>query len=168
MSELIGKLGLDWKLLLAQAVNFLLILVILRLTVYKPLVRILNERRRKIEQGLKDAEDAAKGLSEIEIKRKERLGEAEKESLAILAKTEGEAKRREAQIIEETRVKETEILKTAEKVALARKEEAEMKFFEGARGLVKLAVAKTAALSPSSIDESLVDQAIQEVKKLPR
>ncbi len=168
MLELIQKLGLNWKLLLAQGVNFLVILLILRFTVYQPLVKVLNERRRRIEKGLKDAEDAGKGLSEVEAVRKEKIAEAEQESIVILSRVEGEAKQREAGIIEEARLKEIEILKNAEKSVEVRKRESEEKFYGEAAVLVRLAVAKTAGLAPTVIDESLVAEALREVKKLPR
>ena len=47
MLELAEKLGLDWKLLLSQAVNFLVLLALLRQFAYKPLLKILKERRTK-------------------------------------------------------------------------------------------------------------------------
>ena len=51
MSELLSQLGIDPKLLLSQGVNFGLVIIILTFLVYKPLVKILNERKQKIEFG---------------------------------------------------------------------------------------------------------------------
>ena len=39
MSQLFSQLGIDWHLLLSQAVNFLILLVILRLVAYKPILK---------------------------------------------------------------------------------------------------------------------------------
>lgn len=165
MQELIEKLGLNWKLLLAQGVNFLLILVILRFTLYKPLVRILRERRERIAKGLQDAEDAATRLQKVDAERKEKLADAERESLRILAEFEGQAKRKEEELMRQARAKESEILKTADRVAAAKTAEAEAKVFAEAAGLVKSAVAKTAQLEPTAIDESLIAEALRGLKK---
>ena len=52
MQELFHSLGIDWKLLLAQGTNFLVVLIVLTFVLWKPLIRVLNERRKKIEAGL--------------------------------------------------------------------------------------------------------------------
>ena len=54
--EVLAKLGIDWKLLIAQAVNFLVLLWILRRYAYGPILRVLEARTARIEQGLKDAQ----------------------------------------------------------------------------------------------------------------
>lgn len=55
--ELIEKLGIDWKLLLAQIVNFLLILYILKRFAYKPILAALERRSKKIEDSLRYARE---------------------------------------------------------------------------------------------------------------
>ena len=66
MAELAEQLGLDWKLLLSQAVNFLLLLFLLRKFAYLPLLKILKERRARIEEGLAKATEADKRLLEVD------------------------------------------------------------------------------------------------------
>lgn len=165
MSELLQKLGIDWKLLLAQAVNFLIILVVLRLTVYKPLIKMLHERKNRIEQGLKDASDAKTRLGEVEVVAKEKIAGAEKESLQILAKVEKTAKEKEDQLMRAAKAKEEEMMLSAEKSAKAKQLEAEKKVYEEATGLVRAAIAKTVELSPDAIDEALVREAVKSLKK---
>ena len=58
MAELLSQLGIDGKLLLSQGVNFGIVLAVLTYFIYKPLVKILNERKTKIEFGLKGAAEA--------------------------------------------------------------------------------------------------------------
>jgi F-type H+-transporting ATPase subunit b len=166
MQELIEKLGLNWKLLLAQVVNFLIVLTVLRLTVYKPFVRMLHERRNRIEKGMQDAEEAGKRLSEAGLVKQEKLAEAEQESMVLMQESEKRAKEKEAAMLVEAKEKEVEIVKAAEKVGEARKIEAEQKFYAEAAGIVRQAVAKTAELSPSAIDEALVRQALDAVRKI--
>ncbi len=55
----IGALGLDWRSLLFQVVNFVILLAALRAFAYKPILSILEARRLKIEESLKNAETIA-------------------------------------------------------------------------------------------------------------
>lgn len=165
MSELFHQLGIDWKLLAAQAVNFLIVLVILRLTVYKPLLGILDVRRKKIKKGLEDAELAKKDLLASEQIKAEKLAEAEKESIVIMRDMEIKTKALEEELIKDAHRKEDDILQDAE----ARGEEVvsyeKAKFYEEATNFVKLAIAKTVELSPEAIDEKLINQAVVSLTK---
>lgn len=165
MSELLHKLGIDWRLLLAQAANFLIILIVLRLTVYKPLIRMFHERRGRIVQGLKDAEDAKHRLTEVEGVAKVKLAETDREAMAIVTRAEVEAKKREEALMRIAKVKEEELLRNAERAALVKHDEAEKRVYAEAVALVRLAVAKTVELAPEKIDSALIEKALQAVKK---
>ena len=165
MSELFLTLGINWKLLLAQAANFLVIVVVLRFTIYKPLIRILSGRRLKIEQGLKDADAAKEKLGEINQLERERLAEAEKEALGILARSEESAKAKEIEMLKGAKRKEEEIMEAAEKTAAVRKEEATSAIYDEAAKLVKAAMVKTASMKPEAIDDVLINDAVSQLKK---
>lgn len=166
MQELLHNLGIDWRLLAAQAVNFLVILTVLRLTVYKPLLKMLRERRERIEKGLKDAEDAGTRLGEVELVAKEKIANAEKESLRILSKLEVHAREQEEVIMRAAKEKGEELLRNAERAARVKHDEAEKRVYAEAAALVRAAVAKTVELSPEVVDAALVEKALQAVKKV--
>lgn len=118
--EVLGKLGFDWKVALANLVNFLLIYYLLRNVVFKKLGNAIKERREKIKEGLDDAEKAKtalimashekeKILADGHMEVKELLVEAEatKSSIIDLAKVEAEA---EARKIKEDSMREIESL----------------------------------------------------------
>jgi F-type H+-transporting ATPase subunit b len=86
--EILAKLGIDWKLFVAQIVNFVILLIILRRFVYRPMLAFLDERTNRIDKGLKDADLAHKKLSQMERKEKEVLDQAKKEAQKILEKAE--------------------------------------------------------------------------------
>src|SRR3989304_2276198 len=52
----ITDIGINLPLLVGQLINFTLLLIILRLFVYKPVLRMLDERRERIRAGLSAAE----------------------------------------------------------------------------------------------------------------
>jgi len=55
----ISALGINLPSLLAQLINFTLLLVLLTVLAYKPLLRVLDERKKRIQEGL-EASEAAK------------------------------------------------------------------------------------------------------------
>lgn len=63
--EILNQFGINPILLLAQAVNFLILLFILKKFLYKPILKVLEERKKRIGEGLKDAEEIEKRLLEI-------------------------------------------------------------------------------------------------------
>jgi len=58
--------GWNWKLFLAQVISFCIVAFLLRRFAYKPILAVLEERRRKIEEGQLNAEKIRKELAEAE------------------------------------------------------------------------------------------------------
>ncbi len=54
--EVLGTLGIDWKLFIAQLINFGIVLFIFWKWVVKPLGSTLTKRQERIEEGLKNAD----------------------------------------------------------------------------------------------------------------
>lgn len=70
------------------AANFLLFLAIIWTFAFKPVSRMLEERRSRIEQGLKDAEQARGDRENAEAERVGTLAEARREANDILARAQ--------------------------------------------------------------------------------
>ncbi len=165
MQQLLDQLGIDWHLLLSQAVNFFLLLVILRIFVYKPLLKLLHERQARIEEGLTKADEADKRLLEVEEIGKEKIKTAETEAVGILRKTEGGAKELEAKLLAEMKRKETEELATKAALLRAQEEDSRRAMEKEAAAMVKRAIARTVELSPDKIDDALIAKAVKEMKQ---
>lgn len=103
--EILEKLGVDWKLLLAQAVNFLVLLWVLKRFAYKPILKALEARTNKIEQGLKDAQASQAKLQGVIEEEKKILAAAREEARSILIEAEANAKKRDAMMLDETKQK---------------------------------------------------------------
>ncbi len=78
-------LGIDPKLILAQIFNFLVLFIVLKKFLYKPLLKFFQERKKKIEEGLLNSEKIKKELEEMESERKESRKAAIEEAKAIVA-----------------------------------------------------------------------------------
>jgi F-type H+-transporting ATPase subunit b len=162
MSQLFSQLGIDWHLLLSQAVNFLLLLVVLRIFVYGPLLKLLRKRKEKIEEGLVKADEAERRLLEVDEIGKGKVKDAEHAALQILKKTELDAKELEEKLIAEAKRKEAVELKNAAAALRVQEESSRRAMEKEAAALVKAALVRTVELSPDAIDEALVAKAVRE------
>src|SRR6202011_3895453 len=68
--------GWNWKLFLAQVASFCIVALLLRRFAYKPILAVLEDRRRKIEEGQLNAERIRKKLAEAEKRYQEILAKA--------------------------------------------------------------------------------------------
>lgn len=91
MAELIHSLGIEWPILIAQIVNFAILLVVLSKFVYKPVMRALDDRREGVKKALEREETAAAKLALAEADREKILEQARNESQKIIdgAKQDG-------------------------------------------------------------------------------
>lgn len=165
MQELVSQLGLDWKLLLSQGVNFLVLLTVLTVFVYKPLAKLMEERRKKIEFGLMGAEEAERRLKEIDRERDEKLAEADKNALKVISEAEKRGQSRFEEIVGNAEGKAEEVMAEAARVAELKKQEELNRLTEKANALIKEAIIKTVGLDPKHVDEKLVSQAAAVIKE---
>lgn len=92
MSELLHSLGIEWPILVAQIINFAILLAILGKFVYKPVMRILDGRREGVKKALEREEHSAQKLASADTDREKILAQARSESQKLLeiAKQDGE------------------------------------------------------------------------------
>ncbi len=150
-------------MLLAQAVNFLILLFILSKLLYKPLVNLLEERRAKIEKGLADAEKSTKNLEKAELDAEHIREKAYKESNDILENAKSEADLEAKQVVKKAGKQADDIRKHAATESLASKDKA----LEEAKGqiseVVLAALSKTVHEIDSKQKEELAEKAMGEI-----
>ena len=162
---LIEQLGINWKLLLSQAVNFFILLLVLRFFVYKPLLIVIKERNKKIKQGLEKAEEADVRLKEVDIIAKEKLKKADSTSITIIKDTEKRARELEQSLQKKAEEHQKELMLQVEFGYKRQQEETRKFVFNEALELVKKTIIKTVELDPKNIDEALIKKAVLEVNK---
>ncbi len=167
MSDVLGQLGINGKLLLAQGVNFFILLIVLRVFVYSPLIRLLNERKKRIEKGIKDAEDAEIRLKEIEVLKEKRLAQADHDALLIVQEAQGHAKEKADELIAQGSKKAETLLLHARDAAEREREKALEELRSHAGELIKSAIIRTVELDPSQVDDALVGRAVARMKESP-
>lgn len=115
MGAILTTFGIDWHLLLINAVNFGLLLAGLTYFLYNPLSKMLEERRMKVAQGVEDAHKAGVALSEIENSRKDTLAKAGQEADSMLAHSRQTAASKAKEIMNQAEASAARALAEAEK-----------------------------------------------------
>lgn len=62
MESIVSTFHIDWKIIIAQAINFGVVFVVLYIYALKPLSKIMKERGEKIEGGINDAKKSSELL----------------------------------------------------------------------------------------------------------
>ncbi len=164
MANLFSQLGINLPMLVAQAVNFLILLVVLTIFVYRPLLKIMKERQAKIAFGIRGAELAEATMAEAKNKYEQRIKEADKEAVNIVSQAEVKAGERKKEIVTEAEKRGETILAEAKITAANRKEEELSQLSKEAAALIKEAIIKTTELEPEAVDDKLILQAVESVK----
>ena len=86
MEDLPVKLGINLPLLLTQVVTFIILLVILRFVAYKPLMRMLDERSRRIKESMEQAESIKEQSARAEEEVRKQLETAGREGQERIAR----------------------------------------------------------------------------------
>lgn len=165
--ELLHKLGIDWKLLIAQLVNFFILLVILAKFVYRPVLDMLDKRSRTIEKGMHDAKAAQERLEQIEKLRVEKMNETAREISAMLEKSKSEAEAMKQSILHTAQTQAEDLLRRAK----AEMAEAKEKMVQDAKrevaALIVSAAGKLMEREFSAADQKrLADAVAKEVQSL--
>ena len=84
MESIITDFHVDWRLLLAQLVNFSVVVAILYYFVFKPVISKMTERSDRIAQGLKDAENSRLSFDNSELEASRLIKDARAQSEAII------------------------------------------------------------------------------------
>jgi F-type H+-transporting ATPase subunit b len=82
----LAGLGINLPTLLAQLVNFIILFGLLYLVAYKPIMRMLDERSRKIKESMEQTEHIKEQAARAEVETKQRIEAATKEGQEVIAK----------------------------------------------------------------------------------
>jgi F-type H+-transporting ATPase subunit b len=102
LSNVAQQFGVYWPNLIAQVVLFAIVYYVLKRFAFKPVIAMLEERRRRIEEGQINAENIKRQLAAAQTKYEEILAKANAEAQRLIDEVRasgdrlGEQKRQEA------------------------------------------------------------------------
>jgi F-type H+-transporting ATPase subunit b len=95
----LASLGINMPVLLAQVINFIILFGLLYLVAYKPIMRMLDERSRKIKESMEQTEHIKQQAERAEEEAAKRIDAAAKEGQEAIARAvrTGDEVKKEAQ-----------------------------------------------------------------------
>src|SRR4030067_3486018 len=163
--EVLEDFGVEPILLLAQVVNFVILLYILKRFLYKPILKVLEERKKKIETSVKQSEEIQKRFEETAQKQAEILDKAKVESEQIIEGAKNEAKILADQIQLDAANAANETIKRTQQSFEIEKQKM---IIEAKREIVDIVTAATEKVVQKNLTkqdkERLIKQALTEIK----
>jgi F-type H+-transporting ATPase subunit b len=123
MDAILQAFGVNWKLLVIQILNIGILLFLFHRYVYPPLFRIMEERQKKLEEGLRGAEEVKRERREISKEKDEILAGARREGDAIVKDIRSRMSSESADVIREAESRSQKIVADGERLGTRRKEE---------------------------------------------
>lgn len=103
MDTIIEAFHVDVKILIAQAFNFAIVFAVLYYFVFKPLTKVMNDRSKKIEKSLEDAQKIDAKLIKTEEEYKKVIADAKKEANDIIKRANEDAEKRKQDMVVKAR-----------------------------------------------------------------
>ena len=97
MEETLQRLGIYWPKLIAQTVNFGIVLFVLWKFAYRPVLAMLEQRRQKVAESMANAEKIKVELAKTETARQEVLNQANAQANRLIEEARAAAARVQAQ-----------------------------------------------------------------------
>lgn len=140
-----------------------MVLIILRLYVYKPVAKLLAERRRNVEEGIAKSQEANRRLQDVQEMVREKMKETEMRATLLLREVDARAKEHEAVLLESSRRKGEVMLQEAGKSLEAERAKVRAELDREARDLVRSAVVRVVEMDPEKVDEALIEKALMQL-----
>lgn len=164
-SDLFSSLGIDVRLLVVQAIAFLILLWVLTKFVYPVLSSMLDKREATIREGIEAAQKAEERAAETNAEVEKLLSDARKQAAGVIASAKDEA----ATIVEaanENAAQQTERMVAKATADIEREVEVARKALRDETiGLVSLATEKVVGdAMTDAIDKKVIASALEEAK----
>lgn len=156
------KLGIQLPSIIAQIINFVILAVLLNKFLYKPVLKILDERKAKIKQSLDQAEKSQSLTKELESEKAKLISEAKKQAQEIISEAKKQGVIAKNELIEKAKleIKQQQEKSLIEIESILKKERAKLE-----KDALVLASTLTKRALEKSLDDSshakIIDSALK-------
>jgi len=149
MDSIIATFHIDWKIIIAQAINFGVVFVVLYIFALKPLSKLMAERSEKIGKGIDDAKTNAALLTKTQAEYDAMLAKAQVEANKIFQEGKKESEAKKTLMLEDAKKEVALVVENGKKTLEVEK----VKMVEDAKKeIVNLAMLATEKLISSKQD----------------
>ncbi len=164
MEKILESLGFEFPKFLWQIANFLVLLWLLKKFAYKPILNMLDERKRSIEEAINNAETARNEAEKMRKEYETRLAEAKQEAQEIMAKAAKLGEEEKKEILAGAQNEATKAIQRAQEEIAREKDQAIAALRDEVAVLAVMAAGKVLGKSITVEDhEKLVKEFVTEV-----
>lgn len=142
MESIISTFHIDWKIIIAQAVNFGIVFAVLYIFALKPLGKLMAERSERIAKGVSDAKENSAMLEKTRIEYEQALSKARAEAEKVFETGKREAEEKRRAILDEAKAEVEKTIENGKKVLVAEKDKMVNEAKKEIVGLAMLATEK--------------------------
>lgn len=165
--EILAQLGIEPAVMLAQAVNFFVLLGILTFLVYKPVLKLLDERKKSIHKAAEHSELIEAKLARTEELTQKELQQAQKKAQEIIQAAQKLAKEQETQMITEAKEKVGKVVEEGRQLIGRERDAAATAIQKEVSKIVILATEKLLKREVNAKDQDhLITEAAKEIASL--
>jgi F-type H+-transporting ATPase subunit b len=163
MDSIIETFHIDWKIIIAQAVNFGIVFVVLYIAALKPLNKLMKERSERISQGINDAKTNKELLGKTEAEYEAALQKARAEANVIFQEGKKEAQVKREEMLEDARGEVARMIEAGKKDLETEK----VKMVEEAKKeIVTLTMKATEKVLGAKPDASYEERVVKELNNI--
>jgi F-type H+-transporting ATPase subunit b len=118
IEEIAKTFGVDWPHLIAQIISFSIVCILLQRFAYKPVLKMLGQRRQQIAQGQANAEQIKAELARTEERRKDILDQANVQASKLIEEGRAAATRLQEQETQKAIAAAEQIIVKAQEAAV--------------------------------------------------
>jgi len=161
------QLGIEPNLLLAQIVNFLIIFFVLSKLLYKPILGMLEKRKKEIAAGLELTEKLREEEEKLNVRKEKVLEEARKNARSIVEAGKKDADAQAKEIVESARVQAQDIIAKGKDDASHLRTDMEKDVRRAAVGIAEAMTKQLLSQVLSASDQhKLIQKHLQELEKV--
>ena len=159
MDSLISTFHIDWKLMLAQLINFAVVIVVLWIFALKPLKKLMDERGETIKGGLDNAEKQKELLAQQKEDYDAALAEARAQAAAMLKETKKEVEVVRADMMQKAQSDVTASIEAGKKQLESEKQKM---MEEAKKEIVSLVMSATEKVLGGAVSEKVEAKLVEE------
>jgi len=113
--ELLSTLAINWQQIVAQLINFGILIAVLSYFVYRPVLRLLDERKAKVKKSMDDAAHLEKQRHELDQFRADQMKKMDQEAGVFLEKAKQQAEEARVRMIADAQKEADQLLEKSKK-----------------------------------------------------
>jgi F-type H+-transporting ATPase subunit b len=158
---------IEWFTVIAQIINFLILLLLMRRFLYRPILNAMDERERKITQRLRDAQESIQEADETAARYHRLQSELEQNREKMLQSARQDAEDKRQALMREAR-QEVERAQAAWNRAVRQEKEALMEDLNlrASRQMIEIARRALADLANKDLEEHIIRVFLDKLKEI--